>query len=435
MSKKVFKITNTNTKEVIYTCNKTKFCDEKGLTLRLLYMTQRGQRKHHKGYILDKQSYVFIESPDGQHTLYGCDKLGYILPYNENEKVIKNRVAFNEDIKGNIKNELESTADTDKELIKAHRKIQRLTDTLRELRKVNRSTNREEITVDEFTENVYSILKDGLKLPNCNIKPHHTISNSDEVLLVQLTDLHIGKVVDLPHNKFNYDVATHRLDKLADEILDLSSRLNINKCTVAFTGDLTNLDSHFDNLLTNEDNRANNFVKAFEILNNFLSKLSMTLDVSCISVVGNESRIRSDLYQSNVDSIASNNFDTLLFKLLKKVVKNVNFIGDGDKLIDILDISSKKIALLHGDKLKNHNDDNINKLKMKIYNTFNVMVDYVIFGHIHSCLITNEYARSGSLVGADNYSFNGLNIANFKASQNIYIVSDRDIKPIMIELN
>ena len=47
-------------------------------------------------------------------------------------------------------------------------------------------------------------------------------------------------------------------------------------------------------------------------------------------------------------------------------------------------------------------------------------VDYVIFGHIHSARISDNFARSSSMVGSNDYSEKALNLSG-RASQNCFI--------------
>ena len=47
-------------------------------------------------------------------------------------------------------------------------------------------------------------------------------------------------------------------------------------------------------------------------------------------------------------------------------------------------------------------------------------MDYVIFGHIHSARVGDNFSRSSSMVGANDYSEKALNLSG-RASQNCYI--------------
>ena len=49
-----------------------------------------------------------------------------------------------------------------------------------------------------------------------------------------------------------------------------------------------------------------------------------------------------------------------------------------------------------------------------------IEVHYVIFGHVHSARVGDNYSRSSSMVGANDYSDKALNLSG-RASQNCYI--------------
>lgn len=406
----VFEIYNLDTKETFYVQNKEQFCLENNLTRRLLDRTRAGERTHHKRYVLRRGRHQFIESDDGDKYLYGTTLRGYVITVVESHKSDKDLV--------------------DKELTTAYKKIQRLQDSLRIARKINREQHRQMSITDDFIDTIVEILDSKKQFKRGKYKE---TQQCNKTLVIQLSDLHFGKVVDLPHNKFNFEVARKRLINYANEIISYSKALGIENSIVCFTGDMTNLDSHFDSLLTNESNRANNFVTALDIMSEFLDILSENLNVKCVGVVGNESRIRTSEYQSNNDKIASNNFDTLLFKVLKRTHKHIGWIGECDKLNEVICVQGKNILLTHGDKIK-HTQDGVLKLKYRIMEQINKKIDYVIFGHIHSTLITPSYSRSGSLVSADEYSSNGLNISDSVASQNIYIIDKNKITAIEIKL-
>ncbi len=226
-------------------------------------------------------------------------------------------------------------------------------------------------------------------------------------------------------------------EKNAEKINYYVDKHNIDKITLAFTGDLINLDSHMDSLLSNEDNRANSFVEALDTLVEFINSIKSNVNsVSVVGVTGNESRIRTFEYHSNVDKIANNNFDMLLCKILKRLFKNTNvwFINECNVLNYVFKIGRFNIAITHGDKLGKQSKDDILKFKTRMIEATNNPVDYVIFGHIHESLITSTYSRSGSLCGMDSYAYNGLNICNGISSQNIYLIQEDGITGIEIKL-
>lgn len=424
---KIFKILNKKTKEEYYISNKEKFCKKFNLTKRLLDYTYTGQRNHHKGFVI-LEKLEFIPSLDGSKLLYDSDALGYLVyPTEYADK--------NEKMKDNI-NEL----DLKEELIKANKKIQSLTDKLRINKKLNREQNRKENIQENFIEEVVNILN--YKVDNCLIYNNEesnskSLINLPNELLVQISDIHFGKIIDLPINKFNFKIAKQRFKTYSNKINYYVEKHNINKITIAFTGDLINLDSHMDSLLSNEDNRANSFVEALDTLVDFINDIRVNVNnIDIVGVTGNESRIRTSEYHSNVDKIANNNFDMLLCKILKRLFKNTNvwFINECNVLNYVFKIGKFNIAITHGDKLGKQSKDDILKFKTRMIEATNNSIDYVIFGHIHESLITSTYSRSGSLCGMDNYAYNGLNICNGISSQNIYLIEENSITGIEIKL-
>jgi len=56
------------------------------------------------------------------------------------------------------------------------------------------------------------------------------------------------------------------------------------------------------------------------------------------------------------------------------------------------------------------------------YSSRNIHIHFMLFGHYHSCRIGDNFARGGSLSGANGYSDKCLQMTT-KASQNIHIIN------------
>lgn len=329
---------------------------------------------------------------------------------------------------------------TDIETIeKLQKKIQNLQDSNRILRKIKRKEYREDFIYDQFINQISDLLKQNRGHLICEVPKKENYGNH-KVGIIQLSDLHFGKTVDLDINTYNFSVAHERIRKYIEEIVEeLYHKNHITNVYLVFTGDIFNLDVHIDQLLSNENNRAENFLKGIDELQYFILTLLQYFNIKVLGVIGNESRIRTTEYNSNINSISSNNFDMLAFQILKRFFssrKDIEFVNECKTLHDVESINGYNIAFLHGDKLKNHSKDEIVKFKMRLSEEYKLHIDYVMFGHLHETLITPTYARSGSLVGADEYAYNGLNISGSVASQNIYIVDELkdEIRAIAIKL-
>ncbi len=315
--------------------------------------------------------------------------------------------------------------------INLKKKLQRTQDTLRIERKALRFENR----ASQHVENLLADLIDSV--PKCKIQPNkYEVCNSNKSGVIQLSDLHIGERVDLANNKYDFDTAKKRLNMFFSEAITEFKLKSITNVSILFTGDLINLDTHMDKKITNEACRSEAMTRAFEMLSACIELLLKEgFNLSMASVVGNESRLDGYEKFSSINSIAMNNFDYLLYFLIKtRYNDSITFLNNGDTLEDMVNVNGKNIILVHGDKLSHNNlIDSVNKLKLRWFEKTGIMADYCLLGHIHQDKIENIYARSGSLVGANGYSDNGLNIPNSRASQNIGII-DENIKMFAIPL-
>ncbi len=313
--------------------------------------------------------------------------------------------------------------------INLKKKLQRTQDTLRIERKALRFENR----ASQHVENLLEDLIDSV--PKCKIQPNkYEVCDNNKSGIIQLSDLHIGERVDLANNKYDFDTAKKRLNMFFNEAITEFKLKSITNVFILLTGDLINLDTHMDKKITNEACRSEAMTKAFEMLSACIELLLKEgFNLSMASVVGNESRLDGYEKFSSINSIAMNNFDYLLYFLIKtRYNDSITFLNNGDTLEDMVNVNGKNIILVHGDKLSHNNlIDSVNKLKLRWFEKTGIMADYCLLGHIHQDKIENIYARSGSLVGANGYSDNGLNIPNSRASQNIGII-DENIKMFAI---
>ena len=120
--------------------------------------------------------------------------------------------------------------------------------------------------------------------------------------------------------------------------------------------------------------------------------------------------------------MATDNYDFTIFNILKYVLKDsiINFV-EGDPTELVVKVAGQNLLLMHGNCSIRHAalEKSINQVIGR-YSMKGVTVDYVIMGHVHSASIGDNYSRSASLAGANDYSDKGLNLSS-RASQNCYI--------------
>lgn len=325
-----------------------------------------------------------------------------------------------------------------KDIIDMGRKIQKLNDSNRILRKHTRNINRSETISESLFVELLDRIAEYRYSDDGNIRYNSNLYDSKNSMIIQLSDIHIGHKVSLRNNIFNYNVAETRLNKFFDKALDIVENHKINDIHIVLTGDLINLDTRLDQLLTSESTRAESLIKAFDLLEKNIRKIIENTDakISLSGVVGNESRLKGHENFSSVDAVAIDSFDYILFQMLKRrFYRDIEFINDCEFINDVITVNNKNIAITHGNYFKTLKEDEMQSFKMNLYEQTNKKVDYVIFGHIHDTLIKNTFARSGSLVGANAYATNQLLISNSVPSQNLHIVSEDGIYTLAIKLD
>ena len=392
---KIFEMIDMKTGVTKYYKRKNNMCLENNLTSRLVSYVLRGDRMHHKNYKFNKVEY------DNQH-------LEDDVLYNNNNDELLNE-----------------------ENIKLRRNLQRLKDQNTILRKEMKTTHQQTNKSSSILNDILECVEE-LEYEKKVILP----INKDKEGLIQLSDLHLNSVIDIEGNVFDFDIADKRLNKLFRESDDIFKRNNINKITIALTGDIFNLDSHIEKKMTNEYNKSVGFIKGFQLLIKYLDELVKKYNVSFVSVVGNESRLSEKF--PNIDILASDNFDYLLFQLIKmRYNKTATFLNGGDKIEEVIKIKDKNIHLSHGNYIKqSKGGDKNTRIKMLDLDTIklrwlkksNIILDFFIFGHIHSALNGLEFARSGSLCGSDGYADKQLNIISDEPSQNVIIISKDNVR-------
>ena len=304
------------------------------------------------------------------------------------------------------------------------RKVQRLADTNRIERKLFREQARlDNIAEDLFNKALEKIGEDKVELPVVEVLDEGKIG------IIQFSDLHFGEVIELPNNTFNLEIARERVLAHTIKSLRLFKSLGISKAYVVFTGDSLNSDRRLDERLTNACTRAESLIYVFNVFVEVIKLVSKEVSIiEVISIVANESRIDFDL--SSIDTQLINNFDYLLHEMLRAVFHQVAFSNfSGINAIErVLIIDGVNLLIAHNIWVKRP-EEAVKRAKL-LYNA-----DYLICGHIHSCLINSSFRRSGGLPGANSYSQHQLGICENVSSQNVHWVEGKVLTTIENVLN
>lgn len=315
---------------------------------------------------------------------------------------------------------VEADEDILAENVRLAKNHQRLQDKLRIQGKTFREYSRAVNAVEELSKDILEELK-RLNLSD-KVKFHN--KNSPAVGVIHWSDQHLNEQVYLSGNQYNWEIAAKRLKKHVDISRQVAKSFGIKKILVAMTGDLLNSDRRLDELLGNSNNRAKACVLAADLYQQALLDLNQDFDLTVAGVSGNESRIPKDVgWQPDV---ASDNYDFTIYEILKRLLDSngIQFIESYDPSEVVIEINGQHILLMHGHGGINNSKptSSVQQIKGR-YNAKGVKLDMVIWGHVHEAMIADLYARSSSLVGANDYSEKALNLDS-RASQNFYILNN-----------
>lgn len=292
----------------------------------------------------------------------------------------------------------------------------------RDLSRMKRKEVREESrivgTLEEIAKNIKDVL-DKKSLSKLSVV--HDDKKSGSVGVIHLSDIHFNELIDIKSNKYNFDIAAKRLFLLAERAKTYFHAFGVTDVLIAMTGDLMNSDRRLDEMLNAASNRTKATFLAVDILQQFIIDINKDFNVSVAYVSGNESRVNPEIGWN--DNIVSDSYDTMIFYILKKVfegAKGISFIeGDCSELT--ICMNGVNILMMHGHGCINGSvEKSIEQVKGR-YASHNIIIDYVIFGHIHSAIVGDHFARSSSLCGSNAYNEKSLNIRG-RASQNIYVI-------------
>lgn len=317
------------------------------------------------------------------------------------------------------------------DLMKAVAERQKISDMMRVSRKETRETVRQLGAMEELTKEMISLLREN-KFTRFTSKKKK--SKTKNVGIIHLSDIHFNELINIDGNKYDFKIASARLCLLAEKSKEYFKSQGITEVLIAMTGDMINSDRRLDESMNMATNRTKAIFLAVDILQQFIFDLNQDFNISVAHVCGNESRISKDIGWNN--NVVTDNYDHSIFYMLKNLFRgseSVTFI-EGNPSEMIVNANGVKILLLHGHGcISGSIEKSVEQIKGR-YASHGIIVDYVLFGHVHSSYIGDHFSRSSSLCGSNAYNEQYLNIRG-RASQNIFIVRDnKQIDGIKIDL-
>ena len=300
--------------------------------------------------------------------------------------------------------------------------------------KAFREHARIENAVEAYSEAILAELKvHGAALGDC---PRRTgpLDPDAPALVVHLSDNHFNELVNLPTNRFDFEVAAKRLALLAQKTKLLGSAYGVERVVVFFGGDLMNSDRRLDELLAMSTNRARATVLAVHIYKQFLMDLRSEFFVDVFGVTGNESRAKENL--GWVDVVATDSYDFTIYSMLQAI-----FDANEDSGLRFNDFQANEVVFqIHNETFLGVHGHQVNATDQKKcqaiigkYAAKGVNITHILCGHIHATVISDYVSRNASLVGSNAYSEEALGFVS-KAAQNIHIVTPQGLDGFKADL-
>lgn len=338
-------------------------------------------------------------------------------------KFRKQRQAFDKMLAANQSKFADSDAQL-KEIEVQKRELERKKIQFRDERNAWQKQNFTDARVEEKLDKLESELT---SLGRTNFDEHNNVSiNSDNDMLIILSDLHIGQTFDSIFGKYNTDIAKDRLNQLLNEVISIRELHNSKNCYVSLQGDLISGNIHKSIQVSNRENVIEQIKIATELISSFCYELSLHFETVFMSnVSGNHTRMdRKD------DAIHDERLDDIISWAVELSLKHIdNFhvlhINIDTGISDIL-IRGKSYIAVHGDY------DGFNKSGVQNLCLALGFVPYAItYGYLHVCSVdeTNgvKMIRGGSLAGCgDSYTIEKR--LTGKPSQMVCICTDKGVK-------
>ena len=293
--------------------------------------------------------------------------------------------------------------------------------------------------VDARVEAKLDLLEEQLSsIGKVEFENHENVDiNSDNDLLVILSDLHIGQTFSSPFGEYNTNIAKKRLQKYLNEIIKIGKRHDSENCYVSIQGDLISGSIHKSIAITNRENVIEQIKIASELIASFCYDLSKHFkNIYITNVSGNHSRIdkkEDALHDERLDDLIKWAIDILLHHVDNISLYESN-CGNFDNSIALMKIREKDYINVHGD-YDNFTKNGVSNLIMMLG-----FIPYAVtFGHMHTCAVDEcngiKMIRGGSLAGSgDSYTIEKR--LSGKPSQMVCVCNEKGVEAYYtVELN
>jgi len=231
---------------------------------------------------------------------------------------------------------------------------------------------------------------------------YNPISKTNKKMAVFLSDLHIGALVDIEENKYNFEIAQQRMQKYLNKVIAEIKANDISEVYVMNLGDSIE-NPYMHNLsYTSEFNFAEQIAYASDIIIKFIKKLSEKVYVRVAGIAGNHDRMNEDKNKSLYGDHAVKGINKAIQSFIEhSESERITYVQAKDYEHSI-EVNGLHIKCVHGDL------DNINDKAVLAKHIQKDGINYslIVMGHYHhhwikEVAINKFMVGFGSLKGAD----------------------------------
>ena len=253
-------------------------------------------------------------------------------------------------------------------------------------------------------------------------------------LIVCLSDIHYGSVVDVDGFKYNQEISRKLMQKYALKVISIIKDEGVEEVYVVGMGDYIE-QAYMRNTqaYTVEDFVSKQIAGVTELVISFIRMLLPYAKVSYTAINGNHDRAAGN----KNDSIYGDGLVNVSNEIVKTYIK---YSGDDVRFIEtepyhfILDIHNRSFLFVHGDQQAIKKPSILAEQSM----LFGKQFDALFAGHIHhyTCQEVGQdkyVATFGSLKPADEYALKTIGVASGQ-SQGVILVDDEGFDIRMVKL-
>ena len=260
--------------------------------------------------------------------------------------------------------------------------------------------------------------------------------SGEKKMIVGLSDLHVGALVDTDINKYNFNVAVERLSRYASRIIQEARQNDVTDLYIMNLGDtVEHASMRFSQGFNAEFTFSDQIVRASDLIIKFLMFLAREgFNITYAGIAGNHDRITDKDKNIDGDHAVKPINEIIKVFIRHAGIENIKFEEARDYSHN-LQLNTRNFKFVHGD-LDSLKDDN---LIAKHASLDGIDYDMIVMGHYHHYRemevgFDKRVVVFGSLKGADDYGEKLRKISI--ASQGFIIVDefgDIEVKRINLQ--